>query len=40
MIIDILCFIVGSIMSLFLYACNLVGKESDEKIENEDNVNE
>ncbi len=40
MIVDILCFIAGSIISLFLYACILVGKESDKKIENKDNENE
>ena len=40
MIIDILCFIAGALMSFFLYACILVGKHADEKMEDKDNENE
>ena len=40
MLIDILCFIIGAIMSLFLYACILVGKKADERMENGDSKNE
>ena len=40
MIVDILCFIAGFIISLFLYACILVGKHADEIIKNKEKENE
>lgn len=40
MILFLIGFFVGAIISLFLYACILVGKQADERIYNEEDYSE
>ena len=40
MLIDIILMFAGTMASFFLYACILVGKKADERMENGDSKNE